>query len=105
VRRALFFAVALMAINPGARAAELWDFIRVGKNYQSAPKWEARSGKAQVDLKGDQIEIRVYTRKIRPPPHPISYENLGSRLRVRLELTTASRRNAYSRAQTEIQPN
>ena len=48
-----------MAGIPSAKAAELWDFIKVGINY-TGPKWEALGGKAQIQFKGDKIEILVY---------------------------------------------
>jgi hypothetical protein len=48
-----------MASVPRAKAAELWDFVRVGKNFVKGPKWESRSGKALVEFGKDQINIRV----------------------------------------------
>jgi hypothetical protein len=60
MRRVIFIAVALMASIASVQAAELWDFISVGKSFVAEPKWEARSGKAQVELRGDQLEIRVF---------------------------------------------
>jgi hypothetical protein len=43
---ALFFAVVFLTAIPRIEAAELWDFMKVGKDYKAAPKWEALSGKA-----------------------------------------------------------
>jgi hypothetical protein len=60
VRKILVFAVAFAASIPHVSAAELWAFIRVGKNYVAGPKWETQSGKAQVQFNGDQISIRVF---------------------------------------------
>ena len=48
-----------MAGIPEGNAAELWDFIRVGKNFVARPKWESRSGKAAVQVKDGHIEIQV----------------------------------------------
>jgi len=56
---AVFVVVALVGNIPNARAAELWDFIEVGKNVQSEVKWESRTGKAVVEIKKGQISIRV----------------------------------------------
>ena len=55
-----FIALALMASIPGAKASELWDVIRVGKNFVNGPKWESRSRKALVDISKGQINVRVF---------------------------------------------
>ena len=60
INRVLVFVVAFMANVSRIEAAELWDFIRVGKNYVAEPKWVARSGKAEVEIHGNHIEIRAY---------------------------------------------
>jgi hypothetical protein len=60
MKRALFLAMALMISIPSAKADERWDFIKVKSNYAAAPKWEAESGKAQIQITGDKIEILVY---------------------------------------------
>jgi hypothetical protein len=57
--RVFFIVLALMAVSAAAKASELWDFIRVGKNFVKGPKWESRSGKALVEVTKGQINIRV----------------------------------------------
>jgi hypothetical protein len=59
MNRVLFLLIALIVEMPGVGAAELWDYVQVGKNYVAEPKWATRSGKAQVEIGGDRIEIRV----------------------------------------------
>jgi hypothetical protein len=78
MRLALVLALVLMMSIPGAKSAELWDFIRVGKNLASGPKWEPRSGKAEVEFKGDQIEIRVsYTDDLESgAPNKLGHESI-----------------------------
>jgi hypothetical protein len=56
---ALFLLIALTVEVPRATAAEVWDYIRVGKDYMAEPKWAVRSGKAQVEIHGDQVEIHI----------------------------------------------
>jgi hypothetical protein len=55
----VLIAIALMASIPSVKAAELWDFIRVGKNFLKGPTWQSRSGKAVVEIGKGQINIRV----------------------------------------------
>jgi hypothetical protein len=56
---AVFVVFALVVNIPNAQAAELWDFIKVGKNFEKGVKWESQSGKAVVEIKKGQINIRV----------------------------------------------
>jgi hypothetical protein len=56
----LFFVAAFMAGVSRIEAAEPWDFIRVGKSNTAVPKWEPRSGKAQIEIQGNHIEIHAY---------------------------------------------
>ncbi len=58
--KALFFAVALLTAVLPVAAAELWDFIQVGKDYRAEPKWEARAGKAQVEIQAGHLKINAY---------------------------------------------
>jgi hypothetical protein len=55
----VFVVFALVASIPNAQAAELWDFVEVGKNVVKGPTWESRRGKAVVEVKKGQINIRV----------------------------------------------
>jgi len=48
-----------MASIPRGSAAELWDFIRVGKNFVAGPKWQSRSGRATIQMKDGRIDIQV----------------------------------------------
>jgi hypothetical protein len=58
--RVLFLSAALvMAGLPPAGAAEPWDYVRVSRDDRAAPKWISRHGKAQVDIRGDRLEIRI----------------------------------------------
>jgi hypothetical protein len=59
IKVGVLLAAAFVAAMSRSEAADLWDFIRVGQNYASSPKWEVRTGKAQVEIRGDQIEIRA----------------------------------------------
>jgi len=59
MRRIFLVVAGLMATIPSARAAELWEFIRVGKSFAERPKWDSRSGKAAVEVKNGRIDIRV----------------------------------------------
>ena len=43
-----------------ARAEDLWDFIKVGRDMKGAPAWEARAGKARVRMSKDSIRIEAY---------------------------------------------
>jgi len=56
---AIVVVFALVAGVCSVHAAELWDFIKVGKNVVKGPTWESRSGKAVVEVKKGQINIRV----------------------------------------------
>jgi hypothetical protein len=58
IDRVLLLSMALIVGVPRIGAAELWDYLRVGKDYGRSP-WAARSGKAQVEIRGDHVEIRV----------------------------------------------
>jgi hypothetical protein len=44
---------------PRVGAAEQWDYIRVGRNSLAEPKWVTRNGKAQIEIRGDHIQIHV----------------------------------------------
>jgi hypothetical protein len=59
ITKVFFLSVALMAEITCAKASELWDYIRVGRNSVAEPKWAARSGKAQVEIRGDHIQIHI----------------------------------------------
>jgi hypothetical protein len=52
-------AIALMVSVPAAKAAELWDFVQVGKNFVKGPKWESRNGKALIEIQKGRINIRA----------------------------------------------
>jgi hypothetical protein len=52
--------VVFLTAIPRIEAAELWDFMKVGKDYRAAPKWEALSGKAQVEIQAGRIKISAY---------------------------------------------
>jgi hypothetical protein len=56
----LFVALASMVKAEPVRSSELWDFVRVTKDFRAAPKWDSRAGKADVQIRGSQIEIRAY---------------------------------------------
>jgi hypothetical protein len=53
-------AIALLAVSGPAAAAELWEFVRVGKGNQPKPAWVVHAGKAQVEDDGRRIEIFAY---------------------------------------------
>jgi hypothetical protein len=58
--RILFLSLALAAAGfPRPGGAEPWDYVRVGKDSREAPKSVSRHGKAQVDIRGDRLEIRI----------------------------------------------
>src|SRR5262249_28065713 len=59
ITRVIFLSIALMAEIPCVGAAEQWDYIRVGKDFAAGPKWAARRGKAQGDIRGDRLEIDI----------------------------------------------
>ncbi len=56
INRVLFLSMALIVGVPRVGAAELWDYLRVGKDYVAEPKWAARSGKAQVEIRVDYAD-------------------------------------------------
>lgn len=56
----LFVAMASMIKAEPVQSAELWDFIHVGKNFETAPRWDPRRGKADVQIRGSNIEIHAY---------------------------------------------
>jgi hypothetical protein len=58
--RAFLFAVVFLTAIPGIEAAELWDFVKVGKDLTAAPRWEARSGKAEVEIQAGHVKISAY---------------------------------------------
>jgi hypothetical protein len=49
----------MAGLPPAGAADEPWDYVRVGKDSKAAPKWISRHGKAQIDIRGDRLEIRV----------------------------------------------
>jgi hypothetical protein len=56
----LFLSIAVWTVAiPRSDAAEIWDYVRVGKDFVNEPRWAARQGKARVDIRGDRIEIRI----------------------------------------------
>jgi len=55
----LVLASLFLASISQLQAAEPWDFIRVGRDTATAPKWNVRSGKAEVAFRGNHIDIRV----------------------------------------------
>jgi hypothetical protein len=58
---ALFLCATLVLVTDHTKAAELWDFIKVGKDYsKTAPEWEARGGKAQIEIQAGHLKIRAY---------------------------------------------
>jgi hypothetical protein len=50
----------IAAIGSRAEAAELWEFVRVGKGNQSEPTWSVHNGKAQVEDDGQRLTIFAY---------------------------------------------
>ncbi|WOH69046.1 hypothetical protein [Bradyrhizobium sp. BWA-3-5] len=56
---ALLVIAALIAGIPRGNAAELWDFIRVGKSFVAGPKWQPRSGKAAIQMKDGRVDIQA----------------------------------------------
>ena len=59
--RIVLLLVMVLAMGVArAEAAELWDFIKVGKSLVSGPKWAPRSGKAEIVFQGNKIDIRVF---------------------------------------------
>ncbi|RXT45101.1 hypothetical protein B5V03_21350 [Bradyrhizobium betae] len=60
IRIPLLLAMILATGIPRAEAAELWDFIRVGKSFASGPKWVPKGGKGEVAFRGSKIELRVF---------------------------------------------
>ncbi|WP_407159394.1 hypothetical protein [Bradyrhizobium sp. STM 3557] len=62
VQIVLLIAVGSTVHFEPVQAAELWDFIRVGKDLRAAPRWDARVGRADVQIRGSQIEILAYYR-------------------------------------------
>jgi hypothetical protein len=41
-------------------AAELWEFVQVGKSNQVKPTWVVHAGKAQIEEDGRHLEIFAY---------------------------------------------
>ena len=59
---AVLVAIAVLGIGVGpSKAAELWQFVQVEQGVTDAKHgWAVQNGKAQVELKGDRIEILAY---------------------------------------------
>jgi hypothetical protein len=55
-----FVATATMNGAEAVQSAELWDFVHVGKNFETKPRWDPRRGKADVQISGRKIMIRAY---------------------------------------------
>jgi hypothetical protein len=55
----LLLSIMLTLTIPRVAAAELWNYIRVEKDYRADPQWVARNGKARVEIRGNHIEIRI----------------------------------------------
>jgi hypothetical protein len=74
--RRIAIAAIVLALNiPRLDAAELWDFIKVGKNFEKGPKWDAKNGKAAVEISNGRIEIRIaYAASVKPD----ALDKLGS---------------------------
>jgi hypothetical protein len=62
LQMAVLIAVASTLKSDPVQGAERWDFIRVGKDFRATPRWDPRVGKADVQIRGKQIEIRAYYR-------------------------------------------
>ncbi len=58
----LFIAVASLMEAEPLRSTELSDFIRVGRDFRAEPRWTPRTGKADVQIRGSEIEIRAHYR-------------------------------------------
>lgn len=53
--------VGLIAvIGSRAEAADLWEFVQVGKDYQSKPTWSVHNGKAEIEDDGQHLAIFAY---------------------------------------------
>lgn len=53
-------AAALFAAASPAAAADLWEFVQVGRGDQAKPAWAVHAGKAQVEDDGRRVEIFAY---------------------------------------------
>lgn len=53
-------AAVLVAVVSPAVAADLWEFVQVGRGNQAKPTWAVHTGKAQVDDDGRRIEIFAF---------------------------------------------
>jgi hypothetical protein len=50
----------IAAIGPRAEAADLWEFVQVGKGSQSKPTWSVHNGKAEIEDDGQRLLIFAY---------------------------------------------